>query len=76
MFFADIKRKNGIEYFRYNQAIYLQKFEQNKFLNLFKNKKIGIDLRMYLNSNGISGNRGTAFRIHSISELIFCYKKI
>jgi len=72
--FADSKKENGKEYFHYDEAYYLKNFEQKKFLELVKKKKIVVNLRMHQKTTGGSRNRGTGFRIRSTDELILCYK--
>jgi len=73
--FADSKKENKKEYFHFNEAYYLKNFEKKKFLELIKNKKIVINLRMHQKTSGGSRNHGTGFRINSIEDWMKCYKK-
>ncbi len=59
---ADRREKNGIEEFWYNEAYLLREPSPQKFIEAFKNGKVGIDLRMHLRTNGTVRNRSTAFR--------------
>lgn len=72
---ADSKKENNTEYFHYTEAYYLKDFEQRKFLELIKKKKIIVNLRMHQKTTGGSRNHGTAFRINNIEELKDCYKE-
>jgi len=60
---ADSKIVNGIENFHYNKFYLLSDTSPKKFIKAFKNKYVGIDIRMHLKENGSVRNRGTAFRI-------------
>ena len=73
--FADSKKQNNKEYFHFNEVYYLKNFERKKFLELIKNKKIVINLRMHQKPTGSSRNRGTGFRINNLEELKNCYKE-
>jgi len=73
--FADREKRNDGEYFHYNEAYYLQNFEEKQFLKLVRAKKIVVDLRMHLKSSGASRNHGTAFRTKFLNDLMNCYEK-
>lgn len=69
MVFADTEKRDGYEYFHYNQAYHLDGFDGNEFLNLMREGVITVDLRMHLKETGANRNRGTAWRIKDESEL-------
>lgn len=72
---AESKREGENEWFHYTQAYYLQNFKETRFLELIKEKKIVVDLRMHLKPSGASRNRGTGFRLRGLLELMKCYAK-
>lgn len=69
MVFADSTRKDGREYFHYNEAYHLDGFDSDEFLTLMREGTITVDLRMHLKESGANRNRGTAWRIMDESEL-------
>ena len=71
---AERKSDRGKEYFYYDEAYFLSDPSARKFIKAFKEKIIGIDLRMHLKENGEVRNRGTAFRIKE-RDLIELYEK-
>ena len=60
---ADTKKINNIEYFSYNQAFLLTKFNANNLINNIINGDLCVDLRIGINPNGSMHDHGTAFRI-------------
>lgn len=72
---AERKMLEGIEYFHYYEAFYLQHFKETRFLELIEEKKIVVDLRMHLKTNGASRNHGTGFRTRHLKDLMVCYAK-
>ena len=72
---ADSKKVKNKEYFHYSQGIFYEDFIPKKLLELVKNKKIVVNLRMHQKPNGGSRNRGTGFRLTDPSELNNCYRK-
>ena len=75
--FADVEKRDGVEYFHYNEAARYINVDPNRLRTAIENGDLQIDTRMY--SDGIlkSGkvgvrNRGTAFRInHDKLEKLF-----
>ena len=75
--FADVEKRDGVEYFHYNEASRYINVDPNRVRTAIENGDLQIDTRMY--SDGIlkSGkvgvrNRGTAFRInHDKMETLF-----
>ena len=61
---ADVRKKNGVEEFHYNQASLLTTPSSKTFREGFESGKVLIDIRMYLRENGSVRNHGTGFRIH------------
>lgn len=73
--FADREKRSDGEYFHYNTAYYLQNFKEKRFLELIKEKKIVVDLRMHLKPNGAPRNHGTGFRTKYLDELMNCFER-
>jgi len=73
--FAEREKRSQGEYFHYITAYYLQNFEEKRFLELIKEKKIVVDLRMHLKQNGAPRNHGTGFRTKFLNDLMNCYEK-
>ena len=72
--FADVEKRDGVEYFHYNEAYRFIGTDKNLFRTAIENDMIAIDIRMRTqNMIGKSlRNRGTAFRInHSRMEELF-----
>jgi hypothetical protein len=72
---AENKMVEGDEWFHYTQAFYLENFKETRFLEMIKEKKIVVDLRMHLKPSGASRNHGTGFRLRGLLELMKCYAK-
>jgi hypothetical protein len=66
--FADVQKRNGVEYFHYNEAYKYTGTDKNLFRKAIEDDIICIDLRLRTQYNVGSGqgvrNRGTAFRIN------------
>jgi hypothetical protein len=72
--FADVEKRDGVEYFHYNEAYRFIRTDKNLFRTAIENDMIAIDIRMRTQNNiGKSlRNRGTAFRInHGRMEELF-----
>lgn len=72
--FANVEKRDGVEYFHYNEAYRFIGTDKNLFRTAIENDMIAIDIRMRTqNMIGKSlRNRGTAFRInHSRMEELF-----
>jgi hypothetical protein len=72
--FADVEKRDGVEYFHYNEAYRFIGTDKNLFRTAIENDMIAIDIRMRTqNMIGKSlRNRGTAFRInHGRMEELF-----
>jgi hypothetical protein len=72
--FADVEKRDGVEYFHYNEAYRFISTDKNLFRTAIENDMIAIDIRMRTQNNiGKSlRNRGTAFRInHGRMEELF-----
>jgi len=69
---ADSKRGNGKEYFHYVEAYFLTDFDKNKFFRLIEQRKIVVDMRMYLKKSGAVRDHGIAFR-GKFKDLKVCY---
>ncbi|CQH61671.1 uncharacterized protein HHUB_3516 [Halobacterium hubeiense] len=66
---ADVEKRDGREYFHYNEAYHLDGFDGDDFLGLMRDGVITLDLRMHIKDNGNIRNRGTAWRIMDESRL-------
>ena len=75
--FADVEKRDGVEYFHYNEAARYINVDPNRVRTAIENGDLQIDTRMYSDGILISGkvgvrNRGTAFRInHDKMEKLF-----
>jgi len=72
--FADVEKRDGVEYFHYNEVYRYIGTDKNLFRTAMENDVIAIDIRMRTQNNiGKSlRNRGTAFRInHGRMEELF-----
>lgn len=72
--FADVEKRDGVEYFHYNEAYRFIRTDKNLFRTAIENDIIVIDIRMRTQNNiGKSlRNRGTGFRInHGRMEELF-----
>lgn len=72
--FADVEKRNGVEYFHYNEAYRFIGTDKNLFRTAIENGMIVIDIRMRTQKKiGKSlRNRGTAFRVdHGNMEELF-----
>ena len=72
--FADVEKRDGVEYFHYNEAYRFIGTDKNLFRTAIENNMIAIDIRM--RTQKMIGkslrNRGTAFRInHDKLEKLF-----
>lgn len=75
--FADSKKENSIEYFKYETAYEYVGISFNKFLSLLNDGKIYIDIRIGQNPDGSVHDHGTGFRIASNDLLsLFDEKKL
>lgn len=72
---ADVGKRNGNEYFWYNEAYHLSDFNSEKFLELIKKSSISLGLRMHIKEDGSLENKGTAWRIKDLSKLEEVYQK-
>ena len=71
---ADVEKKNGNEYFWYDEAYHLSDFDSEKFLELIKESSISLGLRMHIKENGCLENKGTAWRIKDLGKLEEVYQ--
>ena len=64
--FADVEKKNGVEYFHYNEAYLYTGTDKSLFRTAVEDDLIAIDIRMRTQNTIGKGirNRGTAFRIN------------
>lgn len=64
--FADVEKKNGVEYFHYNEAYLYTGTDKSLFRTAVEEDLIAIDIRMRTQNTIGKGirNRGTAFRIN------------
>jgi hypothetical protein len=69
MVFAQSEKRDGREYFHYDEAYHLDGFDGDEFLNLMREGDITVDLRMHIKESGANRNHGTAWRIMDESEL-------
>ena len=72
--FAEVQKRDGVEYFHYNEAYHFIGTDKNLFRTAIENDMIAIDIRMRTqNKIGKSiRNRGTAFRMnHGKMEALF-----
>lgn len=72
--FADVEKRDGVEYFHYNEVYRYIGTDKNLFRTAIENDVIAVDIRMRTQNNiGKSlRNRGTAFRIdHGRMEELF-----
>ena len=72
--FANVEKRDGVEYFHYNEVHRYVGTDKNLFRTAIENDMIAIDIRMRTQNNiGKSlRNRGTAFRIsHDRMEELF-----
>ena len=74
--FADVQKRDGVEYFHYNEAYIYTGTDKNLFRKAIEDDIISIDLRLRTQYNIGSGksvrNRGTAFRInHNNMDKLF-----
>ena len=77
--FADVEKRDGVEYFHYNEAYRFIGTDKNLFRTAIENGMIVIDIRMRTqNKIGKSiRNRGTAFRVdHGNMEELFVKESI
>ncbi len=74
---ADTKVINGVEYFHYKEAYYLQNFSAEKMLENIKSGIIEIDIRIGMYPNGVrkgaSHDHGTGIRIRQ-DKLELCFE--
>lgn len=74
--FADVQKRDGVEYFHYNETYIYTGIDKNLFQKAIEDDIISIDLRLRTQYNIGSGksvrNRGTAFRInHNNMDKLF-----
>jgi len=69
MVFAQSEKRDGREYFHYDEAYHLDGFDPQEFINLMREGDITVDLRMHIKESGANRNHGTAWRIMDESEL-------
>jgi len=74
--FADVQKRDGVEYFHYNEAYIYSGTDKNLFRKAIEDDIISIDLRLRTQYNVGSGkgvrNRGTAFRLnHNNMDKLF-----
>ena len=72
--YADVEKRDGVEYFHYNEAYVYSSTNKNLFRKAIEDDVISIDLRLRTQYNEGKGvrNRGTAFRInHSEMDKLF-----
>jgi hypothetical protein len=77
--FADVEKRDGVEYFHYNEVYRYIGTDKNLFRTAIENDVIAIDIRLRTQKNiGKSlRNRGTAFRInHDKMEELFNREKL
>lgn len=77
--FADVEKRDGVEYFHYNEVYRFIGTDKNLFRTAIENDTIAIDIRMRTqNMIGKSlRNRGTAFRInHGNMEELFIKEEL
>ena len=60
---ADQKHTEGIEFFHFNEAYFLEDFSFEKFKEMIQKDEIVVDFRMYYKPNGQVRNHGTGFRV-------------
>jgi len=70
---ANTRGRGANEHFFYNEAYYLKNLDYRRFFNLFDRGYLVVDLRMHIKDNGSVRNRGTAFRIRGLNNLLNCY---
>ncbi len=77
--FADVEKRDGVEYFHYNEAYRYIGTDKNLFRTAIENDTIAIDIRMRTQKTIGKGirNRGTAFRMnHGKMEELFVKEEL
>lgn len=71
---ADSKNIEGVEYFHFNEAYFLEGFDFEHFKDMMKRDAIVVDFRMYYRPNRAVRNHGTGFRV-KIRQLYDCFEQ-